>query len=64
MVTLSKKEHNRLIVLNRGERGMMAAREAAEIPGLSVRPNQQNTSGVQRRDERRIEWASGEIPQP
>ena len=37
MVTLNKKEQNRLIVLNRVERGMMTARQAAEIPGLSVR---------------------------
>ena len=37
MVTLNKKEQNRLIVLNRVEGGMMTAREAAEIPGLSVR---------------------------
>jgi len=31
MVTLNKKEQNRLIALNRVERGMMTAREAAQI---------------------------------
>jgi len=36
-VTLNNKEQNRLIVLNRVERGMMTTREAAEILGLSLR---------------------------
>jgi transposase len=36
-VTLNKKKQNRLIALNRVERGMMTAREAAEILGLSLR---------------------------
>jgi transposase len=37
MVTLNKKEQNRLIVLNRVERGMMTTREAAQILDLSLR---------------------------
>ena len=36
-VTLSKKDQNRLIVPNRVERGIMTAREAAEILGLCLR---------------------------
>jgi len=36
-VTLNKKEQNRLIVLNRVERGTMTTREAGEILGLSGR---------------------------
>jgi len=31
-VTLNKKKQNRLIVVNRVERGMMTAKEAAKIP--------------------------------
>jgi transposase len=36
-VTLSKKEQNRLMVLNRVEQGMMTTRQAGEILGLSLR---------------------------
>ncbi|PIU56610.1 MAG: integrase, partial [Chloroflexi bacterium CG07_land_8_20_14_0_80_45_17] len=36
-VTLNKKEQKRLMVLNQIERGVMTAREAAEVLGLSLR---------------------------
>ena len=36
-VTLNKKEQNRLMVLNQVERGVMSARKAAEVLGLSLR---------------------------
>jgi hypothetical protein len=37
MVTLNKKEQNRLMVLNWAERGMMTAKEATQILGLTLR---------------------------
>ena len=37
MVTLNKKEQNRLMVLNGVEVGKVTAREAAEVLGLSLR---------------------------
>lgn len=37
MVTLSKKEQRRLVVLNQVERGRMVGREAAEVLDLSLR---------------------------
>ncbi len=36
-VTLSKKEHKRLMVLNVVERSEMKGREAAEVLGISLR---------------------------
>ncbi len=37
MVTLSKKEQNRLMVLNRVETGQLSGRQAAEVMGISLR---------------------------
>ena len=37
ILTLSKKEQNRLVVLNGVEKGKMVIREAAEILGISER---------------------------
>jgi transposase len=37
ILTLSKKEQNRLVVLNEVEKGKMVIREAAEILGISER---------------------------
>ncbi|MGD0626126.1 MAG: helix-turn-helix domain-containing protein [Thermodesulfobacteriota bacterium] len=36
-LTLNKKEQNRLVVLNKVEKGKMAMREAVEILGISER---------------------------
>ena len=47
MVTLSKKEQKRLIVLNQVEMGKVIGREASEVLDLSLASGKKNFSSVQ-----------------